>query len=245
MTREPTRDPGGAPRKMTPPGQLHDDPGDEVVRFGWRPRVEHALLLVLFAVLCVTGLPQRAPEESWAGALLELVGGLASARRIHHGAGLLLALLALVHVAVNLWLLVARGCTSMLITPRDFADAGRFLRWCLGSAADPPRMGRYHYRQKFEYWALTLGLFAMMISGAILLYPMRVAAHLPGVLVAAARVAHGSDALLALGVALGWHLYATLLNPEVFPLDTSIFTGRISRARLRREHALEADRLEP
>lgn len=235
---------------MVPPGYIPDEldrqdgaggRGD-VVRFGWRPRVEHALLLALFVVLCATGLPQRTPDAGWASALLDLLGGVGAARRLHHAAGFGLGLLALSHFAVNLWLLVARGCTSMLITPRDFADAARFLRWCLGSAADPPRMGRYHYRQKFEYWALTMGIGAMLLSGTILLYPMWVAAHLPGVLVAAARMAHGSDALLALGVALGFHLYATLLNPEVFPLDTSIFTGRISRERLRREHALEAER---
>jgi hypothetical protein len=34
------------------------------------------------------------------------------------------------------------------------------------------------------------------------------------------------------------------LNPDVFPFDTSIFTGRISRHRMEHEHPLELERAE-
>ena len=40
-----------------------------------------------------------------------------------------------------------------------------------------------------------------------------------------------------------WHVYNAHLNPDVFPFDTSIFTGRISRERMRHEHALEYERM--
>jgi hypothetical protein len=44
-------------------------------------------------------------------------------------------------------------------------------------------------------------------------------------------------------VVLLWHSYGVILRPEVFPLDTSIFTGKISLERLREEHALEYERI--
>jgi hypothetical protein len=50
---------------------------------------------------------------------------------------------------------------------------------------------------------------------------------------------------MALLVVITWHIYNAHLSPDVFPFDTSIFTGRISRARMRHEHPLELERLEP
>jgi hypothetical protein len=40
-----------------------------------------------------------------------------------------------------------------------------------------------------------------------------------------------------------WHSYGVILRPEVFPIDTSIFTGKISIERLEEEHGLEYDKL--
>jgi hypothetical protein len=38
-------------------------------------------------------------------------------------------------------------------------------------------------------------------------------------------------------------MYSAHFNPDVFPMDSSIFTGRISLERLEHEHALEYRRL--
>ena len=48
---------------------------------------------------------------------------------------------------------------------------------------------------------------------------------------------------LALLIVLVWHMYGAHLNPDVFPFDTSIFTGRISKERLKHEHRLEYEEL--
>ena len=42
-----------------------------------------------------------------------------------------------------------------------------------------------------------------------------------------------------------WHSYGVILRPEVFPLDTSIFTGKITVERLKEEHGAEFERLFP
>jgi hypothetical protein len=48
---------------------------------------------------------------------------------------------------------------------------------------------------------------------------------------------------LAFLVIIVWHLYNAIFSPEVFPLDTSIFTGKISVSRMKHEHPLEYERI--
>jgi hypothetical protein len=68
---------------------------------------------------------------------------------------------------------------------------------------------------------------------------------LPGQIVAASRVVHGLEATFAVLVIVLWHSYGVILRPEIFPLDTSIFTGKVSLERLKEEHPLEYERLFP
>ena len=44
---------------------------------------------------------------------------------------------------------------------------------------------------------------------------------------------------MAFLVVITWHIYNAHLAPGIFPYDSSIFTGRISKERLRHEHPLE------
>jgi formate dehydrogenase subunit gamma len=62
---------------------------------------------------------------------------------------------------------------------------------------------------------------------------------LPGYIVAAALEFHGYEATLAILVIVVWHFYDVIFRVGVFPADTSIFTGRISRERMKAEHYLE------
>ena len=41
-----------------------------------------------------------------------------------------------------------------------------------------------------------------------------------------------------------WHIFNAHLNPDVFPFDTSMFTGKVSRERYEHEHPLELARIE-
>jgi hypothetical protein len=66
---------------------------------------------------------------------------------------------------------------------------------------------------------------------------------LPAELIPAAKVMHSSEALLAFLIILVWHMFGAHLSPESFPMDTSIFTGRIRKEKLRREHPLEYEDL--
>jgi len=184
-----------------------------------------------------------AQGQSEARALNTLLGGIDTVRWLHRMAGIVLAALAILHLVVSVVLAATRGSWAIVPVRADFTDAVQTLRYYLGASDEHPRFDRYDYRQKFEYWGLVLGGLLMIVTGFILYLPVLVTRVLPAELIPAAKVAHSNEGLLAFLVVITWHVYNAHLSPDVFPFDTSIFTGRISRKRLEHEHPLEAARL--
>jgi cytochrome b subunit of formate dehydrogenase len=214
------------------------------VRFTRWQRAQHALVLVVFVILCLTGLPQKYYESGWAAPLLRLFGGVDAARWWHRTAGLVFTALLIAHLT-DLLLRMARGRAAMSMVPhkKDVTDAITTLRYYIGLADRQARFDRYDYKQKFEYWGMLLGSFVVVGTGLVLMFPTLVTQWVPGWLVPVAVVAHSNEGLLAFLTIITWHIFNAALTPEVFPLDTTIFTGRISEERMRHEHPLELERL--
>jgi cytochrome b subunit of formate dehydrogenase len=217
---------------------------ETVIRFSRRTRVEHAVVIGLFLALAATGFPQKfypAPGTRW---LVDALGGIDAVRWLHRASGVMFALLFAVHVVGAVWpTLRRRAGLSLVPEAKDFRDAAATLRYQLGTAPKPPAFDRFDYRQKFEYWGLLLGGAVMVATGFLLLFPLLATAVLGGQFVPAAKVAHSNEGLMAFLVVLTWHIFNAHLSPEAFPGDTTIFTGRIDKERLRHEHALEYARL--
>ncbi len=218
---------------------------DYVVRFSLKQRIEHLATMVIFVGLCLTGLPQKFYTAGWAQWILNAVGGFDTARWIHRFFGVALALSTVLHFAGAFAALVSRRVgLSIVPTQQDFRDAIETLKYYLGVKDRPPPFDRFDYKQKWEYWGLVVGNVIMILSGLILLYPTVAAKLLPGEFIPAAKVAHSNEGLMAFLVITIWHVFNAHLNPDVFPFDSSIFTGKISRERMEHEHPLELARLE-
>lgn len=222
----------------------HDDTGEYVTRFSAWGRFQHAAIIVLFTVLLVTGLPQKWPTADVSHWIIDHIGGIFVARWLHRAAGVVFSMLVVAHMTIAIGgVLTRRMKPSMLLGKRDFRDAIDNLRYYAGYADAPPKFGRFDYRQKFEYWGLIFGSMIMVATGFILLYPIVISRLLPAELIPAAKVMHSYEALFAFLIVLIWHLAGAHLAPESFPMDTSIFTGKIRKEKLRHEHALEYEDL--
>jgi len=212
------------------------------VRFSVRQRVEHFSVMALFLLLAITGFPQKFYDTGWARTVVGWMGGVEVARTIHRVGGILFAIFTVFHLAMAAIAVgTGRARPTMIPTRKDFSDAIATLRYYMGTTDTHPRFDRFDYKQKFEYWGLVLGGFLMIATGFILYFPVWFTRLLPGEVVPASKVAHSSEGLMAFLVVVTWHIYNAHLAPEVFPFDTSIFTGRVSMERMRHEHPIELE----
>ena len=215
-----------------------------VVRFSFWARFQHAAIILLFGLLLLTGMPQKWPYAEASRWVIEHLGGIFVTRWLHRAAGVAFSALLVAHLAIAIaGVLSRRTQPSMLLSRKDFRDAIDNLRYYVGYAETPPPFGRFDYRQKFEYWGLIFGALIMAVSGFILYFPILLSRVLPAELIPAAKVMHSAEAMLAFLIVLIWHMAGAHLTPESFPMDTSIFTGKIRKDKLRREHPLEYDDL--
>ena len=161
-------------------------------------------------------------------------------------AGFVFAFLMALHLGLVIWKTATKRFKLFTMVPdqKDFRDALQTLRYYVGLEKAHARFDRFDYRQKFEYWGMLAGSLIMVLTGLVLYFPALVARLLPGQLIPVAKVAHSNEGLLATLVIIVWHIYNAHLNPDVFPFDPSIFTGKISRERMEKEHPLELERRE-
>ncbi len=217
------------------------DNGERSRRFCTYRIIEHAALMLLFAVLAGTGLPQKFYYLGASQSIIILSGGIDNMRVIHHIAGGLFALLTVQHVLVNFAGVMFFGWQpSMLITLRDARDAFYNVRYDLGLGDRPVPDARYSYKEKGIYWLLLMGACQMVITGFVLWFPVFATTYLPGIFIPLSKTIHTSEAMLIFLLVVTWHIYDSMLNPEVFPLDSSIFTGYSKKRRIKPRRATEA-----
>ncbi len=210
-------------------------------RFRLGARIEHAILMISFTVLAVTGLPQKYAAAGWAEWTIDLFGGIEMIRIIHRVAAFVLTVGSVYHLFTSAYRsLVKRERMQMIPTRKDLDDLIATVRHNLGFQPHPPRMAKFNFGEKFEYWAVVWGTAIMALTGFVLWNPLAIARILPGSIIPAAKAAHGGEAVLAVAAILIWHLYSVLIKD----VNPSMFTGKMSRRQMEEEHALELERLD-
>jgi formate dehydrogenase subunit gamma len=213
---------------------------EKIQRFTRRHIVNHWLMLVTFIGLVITGMPQKFAGDAWAKGIVLIIGGVERVRFIHHVLGTIMALQLLWHVVEAVWLhLVRRLDMPMIPKLSDVVDFMGQIKFNIGMEKHPPRMDRYGFAEKLEYLALVWGTAVMVLTGLLLLYPVRWSSLLSGEMILAAKAAHGGEAILAFLSILTWHAYFVHFRHW----NTAIFTGKLDAEAYAEEHPLELARL--
>lgn len=217
---------------------------EKITRFDIHQILQHIGLMVSFILLVVTGLPLKFHNLAISQWWVEVWGGIEITRSTHQFAAWMIIIVCLYHVTYILYstLILKRPFpVKMIPNLLDFRNLFRELGYFLGLVKQRPKFDRFHWREKFDYWAIFWGMPVMVGSGFILMYPVFVTKFLPGWIVPAALVAHSDEAMLALIWIFLVHIFFSHFSPGVFPINTSIFTGKVPKERYRREHPLELE----
>ncbi len=204
--------------------------------------VQHAVLALAFTVLVVTGFALRFYDAWWSTWVFGREGGYATRGIIHRSAGVLLLLGGLWHLAFLATRRGRRFLRDMLPGRLDVTQFFQMMKFNLGRSAEHPHFGRFSYVEKAEYWALVWGTVVMGITGLFLWFDNVAVRFFPKGLLDVLLVIHYYEAWLAFLAILIWHMYATVFNPKVYPMNPSWINGLMPERQLKSEHPLEWER---
>lgn len=211
------------------------DPTRTVVRMNAVQRLQHIFLLTSFITLVISGFALAYPD-SW----FALIAGPENVRRvIHRIAAVVMLALGVVHIFYMTGTKEGRqGLKDFRFRLKDMRDAVGVMRYHLSLSHDHPKMGRFTYAEKAEYWALVWGTFVMGMTGLMLWFEVQVTTwfRLPRWWVDVATAIHFYEAVLATAAIVIWHLYAVIFDPDAYPLNWAWFDGRIREGQFRHEH---------
>jgi len=216
----------------------------QVLRFSLNERLQHLVLMVCTILLVISGLSLRYADTAFGHAIIDLEGGIEGRGLLHRVTAAVLMALSMYHALYVVF--TERGHRQLMaMVPgwRDLRDLITTLKYNLGAVEAPPRADHFDFRQKFQYWAVALALWSMVITGVLLWFETEAMAVMPKWVVDVALAAHSGESLLVFLVLFVWHFYDTHLRPGVFPMDRTWLTGRLTMTELGKRHPLEYERL--
>ena len=223
----------------------------QFIRFTRLQRILHICMIVSFMSLALTGLTLKFSYTKWAAVLSHLLGGFESAGYIHRSAAVVMFGVFITHLVDvyrlkksehGSWRALLLGPSSMLPSRRDWAEFVATLKWFVGQGKRPA-YGRWTYWEKFDYFAVFWGIAVIGSTGLTLWFPVFFTRFLPGWFLNVATIIHSDEALLATGFIFTVHFFNTHLRPEKFPMDITIFTGRMPLDELKRDKPREYEAL--
>lgn len=213
-----------------------------IVRLSVNQRVQHWLLLTSFIALVLSGFALQYPDSI----LAWLLGNSESLRRIIHRVAAVVMLVAGVyHLA---YLALSKEGRSWLkdMLPRikDARDVLGNFAYYLGLSRARPKIARFGYAEKAEYWAVVWGTIIMGLTGLMIWFKISVFGFLARWWIDIALAVHFYEAVLATLAIIVWHFYHVIFDPDVYPVNFAFLDGRVSEELYKEEHELDFERLQ-
>jgi formate dehydrogenase gamma subunit len=208
-----------------------------VVRMSKSQRTQHFILAASFIILAITGFALRFPD-SW---LAKILGSYEPFRRwTHRVAGVVLLVVGIYHLFYILRTKDGRQLVRDLFpVKKDLADLWLAVGWLAGFQKHKPKIGRFGYAEKMEYWAVIWGTIIMGVTGLMIWFHIDVTKFLPRWAIEVATTIHYYEAVLACLAIVVWHFYHVIFDPDVYPINTACIDGNVSEKFQHHEHPLE------
>jgi cytochrome b subunit of formate dehydrogenase len=216
------------------------------VRMTVNERIQHALLAGSFILLTVTGFMLKFPDAWWVVFLRETFGvGVFDLRGIiHRAAAVVMVGDSVYHIYYVVF--TERGrqfIRDILFRGQDFKDLVQMLQYYVGATKNRPQFDRFNYVEKSEYWALIWGTIVMTVTGIVLWFENQFMGQYSKLFVDINETIHYYEAWLAFLAIVVWHFYYVIFNPDVYPMNFTWLTGRITEEEMEHEHPLELKRI--
>ena len=238
--------------------------GEWFTRFVPFERLLHFMVVSSFLLLVITGMPLKFYYTGWAEVIFAIIGGPDTARMLHRFGAVITFIYFSLHLISltgkawkgrkslrdsadgkfhfrRLWL-VLFGPDSMMPSIQDWHDFVAHNKWFFGKGPKP-QFDRWTYWEKFDYFAVFWGVAIIGSSGLLMWFPTFFTRFMPGWILNIALIIHSDEALLAAGFIFSIHFFNTHFRIEKFPMDTVIFSGRISKNEMLHERKRWYERL--
>jgi len=202
-------------------------------------RIQHVILFVSTTMLVITGFMLQA--DNWLSEFFGSYGETVFTIRswLHRISGVTIILLCTYHLIYVLTTEEGKSwAKDMLPRPRDAVEAYQNVMFMIGFREDKPKLDRFMYLEKLEYWSVYFGMTIVIISGIM----MWTEYLWPRFFLEVAGVFHLGEAVLAALAIIVGHISSVHYNPHVYPMNRTFIDGMISEELVKEEHELWYER---
>jgi len=234
-------------KKLKQRGLLKEEvyPHNLYLRMNLNERIQHFILAFSFIVLIFTGFMLKFPDVWWVKGIRDIWTDAFIYRGLFHRiAAVTMILVSFYHLYYILF--TKRGkqlIRDLLPKYQDLIDAISVAKYNLGISNVKPKLDRFSYIEKAEYWALIWGTILMTVTGLILWFDNTFIGLFTKLGLDIASTIHYYEAWLAFLAIVVWHFYFVIFNPDVYPLNLACVKGTISEEEMAEDHILELERI--
>lgn len=233
-------------REYTPlPTNRKDE--EQVVRFDFHLKVQHYLIMIGVTVAGIFGLAQAFPD--WAVSrwfVEEIWGGLELKRQFHHYFAYIVDFTVIYFIGYLAYKFFIRKekLRAMLPSFKDFRDFFEMNLYIFGLRKEEPKYNRYTFGQKLDFYLIAVSIPTLSLTGLAMHYTTVSESIITSTGIALAAVIHRSVAIFLAWFILSVHIYYAHLAPGLFPVNTVILTGKMTKSRYKALFPLDKERLE-
>jgi formate dehydrogenase subunit gamma len=220
---------------------------EKVTRFNNHFKYMHWVLMTFMTLAGFIGLMQAFPNWGAGSSFLHNIWGtLAEKRHFHHYFAYFVDGTLLYFILYIGWRFIIKKdkMRSMIPTWKDLTDMVQMNLYILGFEKEEPDYDRFTFGQKIDFFLVLVGVPTLSLTG-LSMYYTTVSHHIIGSLgIAIAATIHRAMALFLAWLILSVHIYYAHLSPDLFPINTVILTGKMSKSRYKALFPLDSERIE-